>query len=253
MKIPTSTSCSSAASPLKTDPQGGAPRCGAPYLWHSHRMDPSYDIRPGLHFCRFESEYVFLDLPAGRYFLIQGRTSQAFAHFLDQRASDDEQAVLLDQQLIGPAGGLAIGNLPLPPAVTASLIDQPLPDTPWLDTLRAIAAQRRARFDIGRIPVFEITRRMGERLEKHSPESRQETYIRVAAAFHRARRYALATDRCLERGIAMRRILARARCDARLVFGVTLPFAAHCWVQAGEAVLTDPLDVILRYKPILAV
>ncbi|MGV7122378.1 lasso peptide biosynthesis B2 protein [Sphingopyxis sp. 550A] len=196
---------------------------------------------------------MFLDLPAGRYFLIEGRTSQAFAHFLEQRASDDEQAVLLDQQLICPASGLANANLPLPQAVAASLIDQPLPDAPWLDTLRAIAAQRRARFDIRRHPVFEITQRIGERLGKYSPEGRQETYVRVAAAFQRARRYAPATDRCLERGIAMRRILARAGCDARLVFGVTLPFAAHCWVQTGKAVLTDPLDVVLRYKPILAV
>lgn len=216
-------------------------------------MNPSLHVRAGLHFCRFESEYVFLDLPAGRYFLIEGALSRAFAHFLEQRSSADEQALLLDQQLIYSAGGLADGTMFLPPAVTTSLIDQPLPDATWLDTLRAIAAQRRARSDIGRYPVFDIARQMRERLGEQSPESRQDTHIRVAAAFQRARRYALATDRCLERGIAMRRTLARAGCDARLVFGVTLPFAAHCWVQMGGAVLTDPLDVVLRYKPILAV
>jgi len=29
-----------------------------------------------------------------------------------------------------------------------------------------------------------------------------------------------------------------------------MPFAAHCWVQAGDQVLTDPLDVVLHYQPI---
>ena len=53
------------------------------------------------------------------------------------------------------------------------------------------------------------------------------------------------------RGIAIRRVLAGKGCDARLVIGVTLPFAAHCWVQLGSAVLTDPLDVVLPYTPIL--
>lgn len=216
-------------------------------------MDLSLHVRPGLHFCRFESEYVFLDLPAGRYFLIEGALSRAFARFLEQCSSGDERALLLDQQLICSAGGVPDGTMFLPPAVTTSVIDQPLPDAPWLDTLRAIVAQRRARSDIGLYPVFDIARQLGGRLGDHSAESQQDTHIRIAAAFQRARRYALATDRCLERGIAMRRTLARASCDARLVFGVTLPFAAHCWVQTGGAVLTDPLDVVLRYKPILAV
>lgn len=48
----------------------------------------------------------------------------------------------------------------------------------------------------------------------------------------------------------MRRMLQRRGCQSCLVFGVTMPFAAHCWVQAGDKVLTDPLDVVLHYQPI---
>ena len=73
---------------------------------------------------------------------------------------------------------------------------------------------------------------------------------RLAAAFQRARYYWSGIDECLSRGIAMRRELAGKGCEARLVIGVTLPFAAHCWVQLGPAVLTDPLDVVTPYTPI---
>ncbi len=51
----------------------------------------------------------------------------------------------------------------------------------------------------------------------------------------------------------MKRLLAQRGCDARLVFGVTMPFSAHCWVQAEDVVLTDTLDIVRRYQPIFAV
>jgi hypothetical protein len=30
------------------------------------------------------------------------------------------------------------------------------------------------------------------------------------------------------------------------------PFEAHCWAQIGQVVLTDPLERVLRFQPILA-
>lgn len=49
----------------------------------------------------------------------------------------------------------------------------------------------------------------------------------------------------------MRRLLAGP--DARLLIGVTMPFSAHCWVQVGDTVLTDSLDLVLSFQPILSV
>ena len=51
----------------------------------------------------------------------------------------------------------------------------------------------------------------------------------------------------------MKRLLFARGCRSTLVFGVTMPFAAHCWVQVGETVLTDPLDIVLHYQPIFAI
>src|SRR3546814_20150542 len=84
-----------------------------------------------------------------------------------------------------------------------------------------------------------------------APHVQRSDARQVAAAFKRARHYFSGMDECLSRGVAMRRVLAGKGCEARLVTGVTLPFAAQCWVQLGWAVLTDPLDVVTSYTPLL--
>ncbi len=215
-------------------------------------MHPALDIRPGLHFCRFDGEYVLLDLPADRYFLIAGAAAQSFTHFLEHSSNADERAILIEQKLICPTHTSDKTSIVMPPPATVSLIDRPFHKAPLLDTLLAIHHQRRARTDLRRQSIVEIARLLGE-LTRESLTSRpQQRCLQIAAAFQRARRYVSATDQCLPRGIGLRRMLARHGCEARLVFGVTLPFAAHCWVQVGETVLTDPLDVVLHYKPIFA-
>lgn len=216
-------------------------------------MHAALDIRPGLYFCRFDGEYVLLDLLADRYFLIGGDTAKAFARFLDCVSNAADQAVLLERNLICPTRTSRTTNIATTPIATASLIDQSPPKAPLLDTFWAIYHQRRARTDLRRQSIAEIARQLVDTTRKNFPSKPQQRCFRIAAAFQRARRYVSATDQCLPRGIGLRRILARQGCEARLVFGVTLPFAAHCWVQIEETVLTDPLDVVLRYKPIFAV
>ena len=215
-------------------------------------MHPELDIRPGLHFCRFDGEYVLLDLPADRYFLIAGATAQAFTHFLEHRSNAGEQAILLEQELICATHTSGSTSIAMPPTATASLIDRSFPKAPLLDTLWAIHHQWRARADLRRQSIAEIACELAKLPRKSSTNSAQPACLRTAAAFQRTRRYVSATDQCLARGIGLRRMLAGQGCDARLVFGVTLPFAAHCWVQIGETVLADPLDVVLHYKPIFA-
>lgn len=215
-------------------------------------MHPALNIRPGLHFCRFDGEYVLLDLPADRYFLVEGEIAQAFNRFLERSSNAADRAALREQNLVCPTRTSGSTSIAMPPTATASLIDRPFPSAPLLDTLWAIRHQWRARTDLRRQSIAEIACQLGEPTRKSSTNNAQSACLRTAAAFQRTRRYVSATDQCLARGIGLRRMLAGKGCDARLVFGVTLPFAAHCWVQIGETVLTDPLDVVLHYKPIFA-
>ena len=80
-----------------------------------------------------------------------------------------------------------------------------------------------------------------------------ESYKSLAAAFARGSRYRSATDQCLVRCLAMREMFARRGLGVDLVIGVMLPFAAHCWVQNGSVLLSDPLDSVQNFKPLLTV
>jgi hypothetical protein len=77
---------------------------------------------------------------------------------------------------------------------------------------------------------------------------------RILRAFEYAKVLRSAADRCLPRSIALGLCLARigVRCD--VIIGVKLgPFAAHCWVQAGNEVLNDSVEEVARFTPILIV
>lgn len=75
-----------------------------------------------------------------------------------------------------------------------------------------------------------------------------------AEAHDRHRAWVPLTPRCLPDGLALHRVLCRHGIAARLVIGVRdRPFAAHCWVEAGGSVLSDPLGAAAELTPILVV
>lgn len=70
--------------------------------------------------------------------------------------------------------------------------------------------------------------------------------------FEHARLIRTAADRCLPRSIALALGLAARGLRTNLVIGVkTVPFAAHCWVQHRGKVLSDSVEEVRRYHPIL--
>ena len=203
-------------------------------------------LRADLSYCFIGSRAVLLDLAASRYFLLEGAGAECLAAFTEGRASENELRWLMEQGLIEPGGALpARIHAPSP---LASLHDRHLgTPRPWL-LLEAIAKQTLIR----------------RRLANHSlgalltpdPAGRDADSDRcrpVAAAIERASRYRDATDQCLVRGLVMRAMLARRGLRADLVIGVMLPFAAHCWLQSGTTVLSDPLDRVVNFTPLLTV
>lgn len=213
---------------------------------------PKILLRPDLHFRHIDQDFVFLDLAAERYFLLQGEPAAYFGRFLAGNARAAEIAWLVERRILcgGEEGAfLPTADIPKP---RSSLIDDRLSKASVLAAAASVWAQTRAQRDLGRRPLREILIEVtiaNRRADKSEPLICSE----MAAAFLRARHYVPAIDKCLARALAMKRMLSRRRCAATLVFGVTMPFSAHCWVQAGEVVLTDPLDIILPFKPILAV
>lgn len=202
------------------------------------------------HWCQVGDAFVFLDLRRARYFMMDRDAADRFAAIRGASANIEDEAWLVERNLQN-----------LEPPVSRSFPDRVVPDHSLLDddvratasiadmanaTLSLLRAQR----DVRRKPLAKILANFSH-VGPASEQVQQRHAQRATAAFQRARHYVSGIDECLSRGVAMRRFLAGRGCEARLVIGVTLPFAAHCWVQLGSAVLTDQLDVVAPYQPIL--
>lgn len=202
------------------------------------------------HWCRVGNTFIFLDLTRDRYFALEPSAAAHFAQILhcDQGAGELDWLAARGLQNLAPPIARTCPELIAP---TCSILEDPeLQRASAADTVRSVLAGAMARRHVRNVPLAKILSELPRTVPVAEPVQRSEAR-RAAAAFQRARHYLSGIDECLSRGIAMRRALARKGCEARLVIGVTLPFAAHCWAQLGPAVLTDPLDVVTPYTPIL--
>lgn len=81
-----------------------------------------------------------------------------------------------------------------------------------------------------------------------------EMLIGDARRFMSARRLVPIKANCLLDSLALLRWLGPAGRSAMLVFGAKLdPFAAHCWVQAGDVLLNDALETVARFRAVRVV
>ena len=201
-------------------------------------------IRPQLRVRLIGSRFVFLDLTASRYFLLEGVGAERFASFCDETANDDDIGWLQERRIIEVGSPLAPPLLPSPPE--RSVFDTPSPRArPWR-VAEALAEQSVARRRVRRETLAELLK-PGEACTFDSDACRA-----IAAACRAAARYRSAVDQCLPNALAMRKMLARRGIGAELVVGVMLPFAAHCWLQSGDLVLSDPFGSVQNFHPLVA-
>ena len=209
-------------------------------------------LRSGLHHCQFAGAFVLFDLSADRYFLLTDQSAERFDRMLAGSGTSADEDHLRGLGLLADDETDKLPPAALPPTAARSLVDEPLDKASMAAIISCICAQRRARRDLQNKSLTEIVTRLGRRSNQLS-STNMDGCRRIAAAFAHAKRYMSSDDQCLVRGIAMRNMLARRGVAASLVFGVTMPFAAHSWAQVGDTVLTDFLDVVLHYQPIFAV
>ena len=209
-----------------------------------------YSLSPDMRCCTIGTHSIFLDLARDRYFLLSEDAEVRFRKFREGRADEADLAWLVSRRIICPAVHEPADSVPAVPAPESSALDNDLPSARFVCTARAAFAQIAARRAIRRRPIARILSDIQTVSSRHIPDEHQHA-LYVASAFQQARYLISGTDQCLPRGVAMKRMLARQGCHADLVIGVTLPFSAHCWVQLGSTVLTDPLDLVAAYIPIL--
>lgn len=213
-----------------------------------------HGLRADTFWCRCNGQAVFLDLARDRYFRLTDALDRSFQRWsAGERVAAAELEQLVESGVVEP-GGFRATAATMHPAPMRDLAHARPHRQTLADIATAVAFQLRARRVLARMPLAHIV----SGLEAHrqgGPERPDEARLRrVAGAFAASAALLRAHDQCLPRAIAARRLCNRLGQAAALVFGVRIdPFAAHSWVQSGEAIVVGDLETVRLYTPILVV
>lgn len=213
-------------------------------------------LAPGVGVATFGGSVVVLDIWTNRYTQYGGKLAEAL-HTLAERGlcdlSQQTREALGRRGLLDDGsrpGGRWLGPQDMPEPQT-SVVEGPerARSLTWQDGSVAIACLV-ARLDLRIRPLHRL---LGSLSWSHRGHSTADL-VACARSFDRARRLAPVAPRCLPDTLAFVRRARRIGQPVHLVFGVKLhPFEAHCWAQCADLVLTDPLDRVRRFVPILVV
>jgi len=218
-----------------------------------------YMLRPGISCCSVAGRLLFLDIEGDRYFALAKPAEHAVQKIIAQAALDRSNERSLMALVDGGVLRVAARTrheiatcAPLPPAET-SLLDAPCAQGKPLGTLLACLAIAAS---IRRLKRRSLRENLAGAAARRRPGmyAHREGLASITQRYDRAGRLISAHDRCLPLSLAVMRAIAAQGHAAKLVLGVTLgPFAAHCWVQHGTAVVNDRVDRVRCYTPILVI
>jgi hypothetical protein len=216
-----------------------------------------YHLATDIGFARFEDCGIVLDVRADRYWQIDGRLAAA----LDAvRTAPDAPIAISDRTRLERLGLIVDapdpGSAPreaVVPAVVSSALDAPPGET--ISVVRLAAIWQTAWLGWMEVRYGRLStglQRVRARRRRRRPACGD--VAQLARDFVRYRRTLPIQPVCLADSLAFLALAAGYGHYPHLVFGVTAhPFAAHCWVQAGETVLTDNVDHVAVFRPILVV
>lgn len=212
----------------------------------------THQLRPGLSLGFIGERAVLLDLDVDRYFLIKAEAAQALRDLMAGTADADIQ-----RRLPRPGGRplLVEGNNGINP------VEAPLPNASILETEgRATAhlpfhyllrAQAQASISLRLLGIKRSIAAWRRARPANAGRQFSTETVDLAHAFARHRAGVPIRRSCVPDSLALMRLLWRKGLDADLYFGVRLePFAAHCWVQADDCLLSDPLANVLSFTPV---
>ena len=220
----------------------------------------SLRLRHNLHWCVCGGRAIFLDLEKGRYFCLRAAANEVFLRLAagETKADDtDRLRTLMGQGILVEGEGDA--HFPSPALIEPPVCDyltEARPRADPLEIVRGLAAEMRTAWLLRTRPikqVIETARAQAPKLRRISanPDSSLQGIIAVASACALLTR---AHNRCLNRALVVHSACKTRGIEAKLVLGVIAhPFAAHCWVQLGSAVLVGDFERARLYTPILVV
>lgn len=218
---------------------------------------PHLALAPDVHLAVVDGDLVFLDAAADQYLCVARRRSDpvlaALAGHVDIHDPEQVIAALLDARLLIEARHPA--NWSGAPACTArDDLGRDLQSRPGAGdiALLLLAALRMTL----KLRTGTPSRWFAKRLARRRPAAVRhgETVRDCARRAERLRPLIPRSGRCLVRSLLMLEYLLLRGVEADWVFGVrTHPFEAHCWVEYDGTVLTDSLEHVRWFTPILLV
>lgn len=214
-----------------------------------------WTLASGTGFCETGGELVFLDLARDRYLTLRGDDRAAFERLLRREPNDSEAMgrIVATGLLVQSEGPTHIEPLcaSVPARDLAADTETPASLRMGFAAMRALRWARRA---MRPERIAGTVAALGAAKIRLGVPGAETAVRRVAAAYAASRWIAATPPRCLVDALALDRILVARGLSVQLVFGVHLaPFAAHCWLQTPEVVLTGTAAEARNFKPILVI
>jgi hypothetical protein len=247
---------------------------------------PRYFLAPHSYACEAGGFAVFLDLKHDKYTAVSpedlrtlraavegwtasptatceavARASEAPGISAAAPQEDDVIETLLKEGLL--TADTASGKPATPPQIeepTTSLWEfpRPWPQLSSRDLRNFAAAWAATTLRLRALPISRVVNRLrsGELYRRRQRASFDINKARLLTTIHFALQPAFysAKDKCLRNSLTLVEFLAKYDVYPKCIFGVKMePFAAHAWVQHGAVVLTDPIEHIKTFTPIMSV
>lgn len=211
-------------------------------------------LAPGTGYCDVDGELIFLDLARDRYLALRGADRAAFERLRDGEPNDSDNMTRLVQtglfaRVEGPTDLRAAATFV--PASDLAAGDAPFSPRMAFAAATALSWARRAMRPHRIAATIEASARAKSLVALPGSEAA----LTALAMRYAACRWVVPVEpRCLIDALALDHILLRLGFVSTLVFGVRLaPFAAHCWLQTGDMILTGTAAEARNFNPVLVV
>lgn len=219
-------------------------------------------LSPHLFAAAVDDAVVLLDTLQDRYSLLEGPPATRLARLMAVPAPAHAGFPIILPAIIVRA----LHEVGQSVAREASMERWSVPTEAWSDDVGTTTDGRvrlscagdllRARAQIALLPLHRILLAVRRRARQPGRSAIEDTsgLATVLAAHRRQRALVPIERRCLIDCLALVHGLARRSLRVDWMFGVRLqPFEAHCWLESGGLLLTDEVDIVRQFRPILRV
>lgn len=212
-------------------------------------------LRADVFMAEADGVLVFLDLARDRYCAVSRSESGRLIGFMREGGGCSEEPLVAR---LRAAGLLEDADGGRPFTVTAGCAPtrsvSPAKRAGPIAAMRGVWSRLAARRMLRAKHIRDIVQVRRKQRRAAGPSADEARMQRLAAQFAAVRPLAGGRNACLSEALGLILFLGRAGVTADWVFGVkALPFAAHCWVQAGDLVLNDTAENVRNYTPIMIV